>query len=105
MPSPQITERVALARWRELRGMEMVLGAHALDRLSDAQRQVYDRDELLTALRTEQPAYVGVQDNGRYAVFLQRKEYYLKVIIAPVRRRLEVVTFINVRALPSVQRR
>ena len=83
---------------------EVVVGTHARDHLSIAQREVYREDQLVQTIKHETPVLVGVQQNKRYAAFYRRDERYLKLIIADKTRRLELVTFINSRVLPSLAR-
>src|SRR3989304_3167964 len=100
MKRATIIEQVSFRTWRTLRKQDIVVGAHALDYLSNAEREVFDKNMLVRPLRQERPAFIGFQEDGRYAAYFDRKENYLKIIIAEKANRLEVVTFLKTRTLP-----
>ena len=101
----KIVEKIDLETFRSLiERCECRIGAHALDHLSRAQRNIFKADELLRPLISEKPAGIGLQKNGRYAVFYRRNKGYLKLIIGVDIPVLEIITFINVDGLPNLER-
>ena len=83
---------------------ELAFGPHALDHLSDAQRKVFIEEELFRVLKKERPRGVGLQRNGRFAVFYRRKRGYMKVIVGLRESKLEIITFMNVDNMPNLKR-
>ena len=106
MNTQKIVENIGLDEFAELvKKHRLVVGAHALDHVSDGQRKIYDEDTLMHAVSKERPAGVGLQKNGRYAVFYRRDDHYLKLIIALTENgTLEIVTFINPADIPYLER-
>jgi hypothetical protein len=83
---------------------KIVVGPHALDILSDAQRKVFKDEDLLKILVREKPKGVGLQKNGRYAVFYRRKEGFMRLILGVKENRLEIITFMNTDTMPNLER-
>ncbi len=79
-------------------------GEHTLDHLSEAQRKLFDQNELVKILLNETPAGIGLQKNGRYAVFFRRNNYFLKIIVEDKKSKLEIITFINTRNIINFKR-
>jgi hypothetical protein len=105
MSTSRIRERVDPDDFLDLvHHRKIVIGTHARDHLSIAQREVYREDQLILTISNETPVLVGLQENGRYAAYYQRAGHYLKLILADKTTRLELVTFINTRVLPSIER-
>lgn len=79
-------------------------GDEALFRLNEGQRKLFKCEDLITALRKEQPRAVGLQANGRYAAFFRRKEGFMRIIFEVDTRfhRLEIVTFTWEDTIPSL---
>ena len=104
----KIIENIDLDEFAELvkkHKDKLVVGAHALDHLSMAQRKIYTEDKLTSPVLRERPTGVGLQKNGRYAVFYKRDNGYLKLIIALTDiGSLEIVTFINPADKPYLER-
>jgi hypothetical protein len=104
MTTNRIVERVPSRTFRTLiLQRPLVIGAHARDHLSLAQREIYT-DEMLRRTLRQTAALVGRQENERYVAFYRRKDNYIKMIVADKDPRLELVTFINTRVLPSIGR-
>ena len=76
---------------------EIVVSAHALDHLNIFQRNIYDENCLINVLRKERFYFVGLQKNGKYAVFFRRKDHYLKLIVVVTDLKVKIVTFLNSR--------
>jgi len=76
---------------------------HALDHLSDSQRRLFNIDELVVPLLKERPCGVGLQLNGRFAVFYKRNWGFLKIILS-IGSRLDIITFINTGNMPNLKR-
>lgn len=77
---------------------------HALFHLSDSQRNVFNEKDLVKFLLNEKPESIGLQRNGRYAVFYKRKNYYLRIILEVKPSQIEIVTFINTETIPIMKR-
>ena len=80
------------------------INPHALDHLSDAQRKVFKEQGLIDTILKENPRGVGLQRNGRYAVFYRRNWGFLRIILEIKEPKLEVITFINTEAIPNLKR-
>ncbi len=52
----------------------------------------------------ENPQGIGLQRNGRYAVFYKRKEGFTKIICEIKRNNFEIITFINTDNMPNLKR-
>jgi hypothetical protein len=52
----------------------------------------------------ENPRGVGLQKNGRYAVFYKRKEGFTKLICEIKRDNFEIIMFINIDNMPNLKR-
>ncbi len=81
----------------------ITLSPHARDRLNDAQRKFFTEEELRKIIIREVPILVGIQHNGRYALFYRRSRGFTKIICANVAHSLEIITFINLDQLPNLQ--
>lgn len=80
------------------------VGAHAFDHLSMSQRKIFKEEDLIKPLLQETPIQIGLQRNGRYAVFYRRDKYYLRLIISVSVKKLEIITFINTENLLNLER-
>ena len=80
------------------------VGDHSLDLLSEAQREIFGKEELIKIVLNETPVGVGLQKNGRYAVFFRRKNYFLRIILEDKISKLEIITFINARNIINFKR-
>ncbi len=76
--------------------------SHALDHLSDMQRKIFDEQQLLKVLLSEEPEGVGIQKNGNYSAYYRRKRGYLRIIFNTSESKLEIVTFINTATMPNL---
>lgn len=102
--STKVITLLTIQAFKELiKRKKCVVGAHALDRLDDLQRKVYDKNLLLQALEKEKPKLIGRQANGRMAVYFERKGEYLRIIIEEKPDKYEIVTFTNSLNLPNLR--
>jgi len=75
---------------------------HALHHLDYAQRGIWAKETLIRILIHERPFMVGIQKNGRYAIFYKRKQGFLKVILERKGFYFAITTFIRTRNLPRI---
>jgi len=104
--STRITTKLTVENLRELlgkNGCNVVIGPHALQRLSQSQRKVFNQNELITPLLKDSPSIAGQQENGNYALYFRRKEGFLKIILAEKKDRLEIVTFMHTQSTPIIR--
>ena len=80
------------------------ISQHALDHLSYAQRRPETKEELISLILHRKPAGVGIQRNGRYAVFYKESDMYIKIIAQVKHKRFEIITFINTEFMPNLSR-
>jgi mRNA-degrading endonuclease RelE of RelBE toxin-antitoxin system len=107
MNTTRIIEEVGKDRFREIilkYKNSIKIGSHAFDHLNEAQRKVFNEDSLCNTILREKPHSIGLQRNGRYAVFYRRKEGYLRIILEIKESRIDVVTFINTDNIPHMKR-
>ena len=77
---------------------------HAFNHLNYAQRKLFKEKELKNIILKENPRGIGIQRNGRYAVFYKRKNGFIKIICEIKRQRFEIITFINIERMPNLKR-
>ena len=82
----------------------IVVNHHALDHVSDCQRRIFNINELIRPLLHETPAGIGLQANGRYAVFYRRKYGFIRIILEIKEFKLEITTFLNTDCVPNIRR-
>ena len=82
----------------------ITVNPHALDHLSDAQRNIYKESELINILTKENPKGIGLQRNGRYAAFFRRKNYFIRIIFEIKHPKLEIITFTNPDYMPNLKK-
>ena len=107
MNTTKIIEEVSLSKFKQIISAyksKIKLSTHALDHLSDSQRKVFKEEELINPLLRETPRGIGLQKNGRYAVFFRKKEGYLRIIFEVTNDRLVIITFINTDTMPNLRR-
>lgn len=80
----------------------VVLGGHALDHLSDQQRESFEEKELTEPLTKETPRKIYLQENGRYCVYYRKKRGYRKIIISIEETKIVVVSYMDPPKLPRV---
>ena len=78
------------------------ISPHAYFRLLESQRKVYKDEALREVLSREKPAFIGIQQNGNYAVFFKRKEGYLKIIFKVETQYVEIITFYITSHIPNI---
>jgi len=103
----KIIEEISVGRFKEIVNKHknnIRLSYHALTHLSNAQRKVFKEEELINPLLREKPVGVGLQQNGRYAVFYRRKSGYLRIILELKETKIEIITFINTDNIPNLKR-
>ena len=66
---------------------------HTFFRLSEKQRKIYTREELIRILTREKPFLVGFQYNKNYAAFYKYNNKNLKMILNIGDRKIKIVTF------------
>lgn len=107
MNTQKIIERIDKDQFKELVSKyktKIFVGGHALEHLSMGQRKLYEEDNLKNPLLKEKPVEIGLQKNGRYAVYYTRNKGFLKLILSIMDNRLEIVTFINVETIPNLEK-
>ncbi|MFX1453074.1 MAG: hypothetical protein ACFFCM_19725 [Promethearchaeota archaeon] len=107
MNTTKIIESIDVARFKRIVNKyksNTYISPHAFDHFSDAQRKVFKEEELINTLLKENPRGIGLQRNGRYAVFYRRKWGFLRIIFALKKERLEIITFINTETMPNLGR-
>ncbi len=107
MNTTKIIKKVSLEDFKDIISKyksNIILNPHALDHLSDAQRKVFKEQDLLDTLFKENPRGVGLQLNGRYAIFYRRNWGFLRVILEIKYTKLEIITFINTETMPNLKR-
>jgi len=106
MSTTKIIEKVSISRFNRILSKykgKIVVGPHALDILSTAQRKVFKQEDLFKILVGEKTKGVGLQKNGRYAVFFRRKEGFIRLILEVKKKRLEIITFMNTDTMPNLK--
>jgi mRNA-degrading endonuclease RelE of RelBE toxin-antitoxin system len=107
MNTTKIIESVGLDRFNEILPKckdNIHVSPHALDHLSDAQRKLFKADDLIRILTGENPRGVGLQRNGRYAVFFRRKEGFWRIIVNFENAGITVITFLITDTMPNLKR-
>src|SRR3989338_1254554 len=102
MGATRIIDKVPKVRFEHwLDTCRIIVNPHALDRLSEAQRKVFKGDELIDILTKGKPILIGLQKNGRYAVFFKRSDGFIRIIFQISEDgKIEIGTFYNVDQLP-----
>lgn len=77
-----------------IRGKNIRVSRHALDHLSNAQRNIFKKDMLIAIIRKENPQLIELQKNGLYSVHYRRKWGFLKIIMS-IKQDIQIVTFMN----------
>lgn len=72
--------------------------------MSDGQREVFKEDELISALKEEEPKIAGLQRNGCCAAFFKRKKEYFKIIFAIKHQRVDIITFMITEQIPNLKK-
>ena len=104
MNTTRIIEAIPHARFRSMiSDCGIMLGSHALDRLSEMQRKVFKPDDLIMPLRKENPALAGLQKNGCHAAYYRRKQGYLKIVFCIRAGKVIVITFMNTERVPRIR--
>ena len=107
MNTTKIIEVVSVHQFRSILSKyksDIYTNLHAFDHLSNAQRKVFKEQELIDTLLRENPRGVGLQRNGRYAVFYRRNWGFLRIILEIKEPKLEIITFINTETMPNLKR-
>lgn len=107
MNTTKIIKEVTLEEFKDIISKykdNIILNPHALDHLSDAQRKLFKEQSLIDALLKENARGVGLQRNGRYAVFYRRNWGFLRIILEIKDPKLEITTFINTETMPNLKR-
>lgn len=83
---------------------DIFISTHALDHLSQSQRNAFKTGDLTRTIQQEIPKGIGLQRNGRYAAFYKRKEGFLKIIVESKNTNLEIITFMICETMPNLKR-
>lgn len=107
MSTTRIVKEISANEFKELLTKykhNIKMNPHALDHLSNAQRKLMDENELTDAVLKEKPSGIGLQQNGRYALFFKRKYGFLRIILEEKTEKFEIITFINTETMPNLKR-
>ena len=107
MNTTKIVQEISVEEYTEILSRykdKIVISPHALDHLSLAQRNVFKYNELISTITKEKPRCVGLQKNGRYAVYFRRSEGFQKIIFEAKPYELEIITFMNTDTFPNLKR-
>ena len=106
MSSTRIVKKVDPSEFRKLvtpYKRSILINPHAYFRLNERQRNVYKDEHLISILTEENPIWVGIQQNGRYAAFFGRKNGYLRIIFqVSQQKKFEVITFFITDTVPKI---
>ena len=83
MNTTKIIEEVSKEDFKEIvvkYSSKINVSSHAFDHLNMAQRNIFKDETLKDMIIKENPQSIGLQKNGRYAVFYKRKEGFTKLI-------------------------
>lgn len=107
MNTTKIIEEITKERFKILISKyinSIKISSHAFDHLNESQRKIFKEEDLIKVVKKENPYSIGLQRNGRYAVFYRRKNGYFRIILQVKEARIEVVTFINTDNIPHMKR-
>ena len=107
MNTTKIIESVSIPMFKQIifnYKTKIKVSPHAIDHLSDGQRKIFKEEELIIILTKDTPNGVGLQKNGRYAVFFRKNIGYIRIIFELKEDRLEIITFINTDTMPNLSR-
>lgn len=106
MRSTRIICRITFDDWLVILQQhgQINISSHALDHIHHARRNVFKQNTLLSIIAKEKPIFIGMQANGLYAPYFRRKNHYLKIICAKKKFCIQIVTFMNVNKLPSIEK-
>ena len=105
MDTNRIIEKVEIVTFQSIvkrYKSAIFISSHALDHLSLAQRKVFKEEDLERPILQEQPNFVGLQKNGRYASYYKRDKYFLKIILEVKETKIDIITFMNVENIPNL---
>ena len=80
---------------------EITISNHALWHLSNQQRKVFNKEELINILLRENPNKVYLQENKRYAAYYRKSDGYRKLIIEIKDNKTIIVTFVDINQIPN----
>lgn len=83
---------------------KITFDSHVLDHLILFQRGLHSIEALLALILREIPSGVGLQQNGRIALFYRRKEGFIRVIIFLSNNCIRIETFFWSCSMPNMQR-
>ena len=84
-----------------IKNKEISVTRHGLDHLSDKQRNIFKKEDLIYMLTNETPRKIYLQKNGRYAIYYRKSEGYRKLVIELKNNKVIIVTFIDLTELPK----
>lgn len=88
---------------RQIKGKEIIISHHALFHLSNKQRKVFNKEELINMVSRETPRKVLLQQNGRYATYYRKRDRYRKLIIE-IENKTIIVSFMDTLTIPKWQK-
>ena len=103
----RIIRKVSLDEFRGLLNKyenRIVLNPHVWDHMDLGIRNVFKEEDIIKPLLNENPRGIGLQENGRYAVFYKRKFGFLKIILREKGIELQIVTFMESGSMPNLDR-
>jgi mRNA-degrading endonuclease RelE of RelBE toxin-antitoxin system len=84
-----------------IKGKELIVSPHAIWHLSNQQRKVFNKEELINMILRENPNKVYLQENKRYAAFYRKSDGYRKLIIEIKDNKTTIVTFVDMDKIPN----
>ncbi|MBI4451462.1 hypothetical protein HY642_05795 [Candidatus Woesearchaeota archaeon] len=104
MPATRIVTIINANDFRAMMtGKKIQVSSHAMFRLDEAQRKVYNESVLITKLAKERPRLAGVQENGRYTALFVAGDGYLRIILNATQTHVEIITFFITQNLPRIR--
>ena len=75
---------------------------HTFFRLSEKQRKIFKCEKLKEFILHEEPVFVGLQNNGNYAVFYKYEKKTMRMIIDLIYQKINIVSFYFINEVPRV---
>jgi hypothetical protein len=78
---------------------EILISPHALWHLSNKQRKVFNKEELIDMIKKETPRRVNLQINGRYGAYYRKSDGFRKLILKIEEKKIIIITFMNMKEI------